>query len=151
VASVPVAAAARGSDVPIPSLRSVLVATDFSEPANRAIPYAFSLLPQGGTIFLVYVGEPPQAMENERELRKRLHQLLPRNADGNERKVQVEVLSGQDVATTLLKAAERFNVDVMCLGSHGRGGLKQTLMGSVTKDVMARADRPVLVVRPPEP
>jgi nucleotide-binding universal stress UspA family protein len=150
VVSVPVTAAARGPEVPIPALRSVLVATDFSDAANRAIPYAFSLLPEGGTAYVVFVGEPPQAMENERELRKRLHQLLPRDADGHGRKVQVEVLTGQDVATTLLKAAERFSVDVLCLGTHGRGGLKQTLMGSVTKEVMSRADRPVLVVRPPE-
>jgi nucleotide-binding universal stress UspA family protein len=62
----------------------------------------------------------------------------------------VEVLSGQDVATALLKAAERLCVDVLCVGTHGRGGLKKTLMGSVAKEVMARADRPVLVVRPPE-
>jgi nucleotide-binding universal stress UspA family protein len=151
VASVPVAASARGSEVQIPALRSVLVATDFSDSANRAIPYAFSLLPAGGTIHVVYVGEQPQVTEQERELRKRLHQLVPRDGDANGRKVQVEILSGRDVAETLLKAAERLNVDVMCLGTHGRGALRTSLMGSVTKAVMSRADRPVLVVRPPEP
>jgi nucleotide-binding universal stress UspA family protein len=147
VASVPVTASARGEEVPIPALRSVLVATDFSDAANRAIPYAFSLLPAGGT---VYVGEPPHVTEQERELRKRLHQLVPRNGDADGRTVQVEILTGHDVAETLLKAAERLNVDVLCLGTHGRSGLKTSLMGSVTKAVVARADRPVLVVRPPE-
>ena len=150
VASVPVAVAARGAEVPIPALRSVLVATDFSEAANRAIPYAFSLLPNGGTVHLVTVGEDPrQLTEQERDLRQRLHQLLPRDADAQGRKVQVEVLSGQDVATALLKAAERLSVDVLCLGTHGRSGLKKTVMGSVAKEVMSRSDRPVLVVRPP--
>jgi len=150
VASVPVAVAARGAEVPIPALRSVLVATDFSEAANRAIPYAFSLLPNGGTVHLVTVGEDPrQLTEQERDLRQRLHQLLPRDADAQGRKVQVEVLSGQDVATVILKAAERLSVDVLCLGTHGRSGLKKTVMGSVAKEVMSRSDRPVLVVRPP--
>ncbi|MFY0575499.1 universal stress protein [Cystobacter fuscus] len=51
VVSVPLAGAARGSEVAVPTLRSVLVATDFSEAANRAIPYAFSLLPVGGTVY----------------------------------------------------------------------------------------------------
>jgi nucleotide-binding universal stress UspA family protein len=151
VVSVPVTASARGAEVPIPGLRSVLVATDFSDSANRAIPYAFSLLPNGGTVYVTYVGEPPQVVEQERELRQRLHQLVPRDGDGNGRKVQVEILTGKDVADTLLKAAERLNVDVMCLGTHGRGALRTTLMGSVAKEVMSRADRPVLVVRPPEP
>ena len=39
---------------------------------------------------------------------------------------------------------------MLCLGTHGQGGLKATLVGSVAKAVMSRADRPVLVVRPPE-
>lgn len=151
VVSVPVAAAARGSAAPIPSLNSVLVATDFSEAANRAIPYAFSLLPNGGRVYVVTVADNPQhAIEQERDLRQRLHQLLPRDADSQGRKVQVEVLSGQDVATALLKAAERLVVDVICLGTHGHSGLKKAVMGSVTREVTSRADRPVLVVRPPE-
>ncbi|OJT19178.1 universal stress protein [Archangium sp. Cb G35] len=152
VASVPVEVTAKGSAAPIPGLSTVLVATDFSDAANRAIPYAFSLLPNGGTVHVVTVAENPrQAIEQERDLRQRLHQLLPRDADAQGRKVLVEVLSGQDVATVLLKAAERLSVDVLCVGTHGRGGLmKKSLMGSVAKEVMARADRPVLVVRPPE-
>ena len=149
VASVPVGVAARGAAVPIPPLRSVLVATDFSDWANRAIPYAFSLLPNGGTVYLVTVGEGVQMTETERDLRQRMHQLVPREADANGRKVQVEVLVGQDVADTLLRAAQRFGVDVICVGTHGRTGLRTTLMGSVAREVMARADRPVLVVRPP--
>ncbi|HYO57431.1 universal stress protein [Archangium sp.] len=148
VASVPVTVSARGAEAPIPPLRSVLVATDFSDAANRAIPYAFSLLPNGGTVYVVTVDEAPQVAEPE--LRQRLHQLLPRDADAQGRKVQVEVLAGSDVATALLKAAQRLNADVLCLGTHGRSGLKKTVMGSVAKEVMSRADRPVLVVRPPE-
>ncbi|QRK10409.1 universal stress protein [Archangium violaceum] len=152
VVSVPVTVAARGSAVPIPELRSVLVATDFSDVANRAIPYAFSLLPNGGTVYVVTVGEAPQAQvtESERDSRQRLHQLMPRDADAHGRKVQVEVLAGQDVATAILQAAQRFDADVICVGTHGRTGLKTVLMGSVAKAVMSRADRPVMVVRPPE-
>ncbi|WNG51439.1 universal stress protein [Archangium minus] len=148
VVSVPVTVAARGSAVPIPELRSVLVATDFSDAANRAIPYAFSLLPNGGSVYVVTVGEAPQVTESERDLRQRLHQLMPRDADAHGRKVQVEVLAGQDVATAILQAAQRFDADVICVGTHGRTGLKTSLMGSVAKAVMSHADRPVMVVRP---
>ncbi|ATB27399.1 universal stress protein [Melittangium boletus] len=151
VVSVPRAAATRGEEVPIPALRSVLVATDFSEAANRAIPYAFSLLPTGGTVHVVTVEKNRRHhVEQERDLRQELHQLLPRDADAQGREVHVEVLSGEDVATVILKAAERLGVDVLCLGTHGHSGMKKTVMGAVAKEVVARADRPVMVVRPPE-
>jgi nucleotide-binding universal stress UspA family protein len=150
VVSVALEAAAHGPDVALPTLRTVLVATDFSETGNRAIPHAFSLLPNGGTVYLVHVGEPRLAPTQERELRERLEQLLPGDARAQGRQVEVRVLGGEDVAATLLQAASRLDVDVLCLGTHGRSGLTKALLGSVTQDVMSRADRPVLVVRPPE-
>ena len=144
VVSVPVAVAP-DEEVSIPALRSVLVATDFSPAANRAIPYAFSLLPNGGTVHLVTVGEDPrQADEQERQL----HQSCP-DSETQGRKVQVEVLSGQDVAAVLLKTAKRLDVDALCMGTHGRSGLKKMVMGSVAQEVMSHADRPVFLVRPP--
>jgi nucleotide-binding universal stress UspA family protein len=36
--------------------------------------------------------------------------------------VQVEVLRGKDVATTLLQAAHLLEVDVLCVGTNGREG-----------------------------
>ncbi|HSP80919.1 MAG TPA: universal stress protein [Myxococcaceae bacterium] len=150
VASVPVLAGERGVPQHIPTLRSVLVATDFSEAGNRAIPYAFSLVRGGGTVHLVHVGEPRLAPEQERALEQRLQQLVPAEARSQGRAVEVRVLSGEDVAATLLQAAERLDVDVICLGTHGRSGLTEALMGSVARYVTTHATRPVLVVRPPE-
>jgi nucleotide-binding universal stress UspA family protein len=43
-------------------------------------------------------------------------------------------------------AAER-DVDLVVLGSHGRGGAKRLVMGSVSRSVLARVDAPVLIVR----
>ena len=84
------------------------------------------------------------------EVRQRLLQLLPRDAEAHGRKVDFEVLTGEDVASVLLQAAGRHCVDVICLGTYGTSGLKKALMGSVTREVMARTDRPVMVVHPPE-
>lgn len=148
VASVSVAAA-QAVEVSIPSVRSVLVATDFSETANRAVPHAFSLLPKGGTVYLVHVGEPKLSAEQQREVAGRLRQLVPAEGESQGRRVEVLVLSGEDVATHLVQAAARLDVDVVCMGTHGRSGLARAVLGSVAEAVMARADRPVLVVRPP--
>jgi len=42
----------------IPHLQRVLVATDFSELGDRAVPHAYSLLREGGTVFLIHVTHP---------------------------------------------------------------------------------------------
>lgn len=47
---------------------------------------------------------------------------------------------------TLLREAERWGADLIIMGSHGRGGLYEKLMGSVSKAVMAGRQFPVLVV-----
>jgi nucleotide-binding universal stress UspA family protein len=148
VASVPVMAE-RTSEALVPTLRSVLVATDFSDAGNQAIPYAFSLLSGGGTVHVAHVSDKVLDREREQELRQRLQQLLPRDAEAHGRKVELLLLVDEGAATALLKAADRLSVDALCVGSYGASGLKQALLGSVTQALLARADRPVLVVRPP--
>jgi nucleotide-binding universal stress UspA family protein len=59
VACVPARSAARGPDAELPQVRTVLVTTDFSELADRAIAYACALAPPGGTVHLLHVTPPP--------------------------------------------------------------------------------------------
>jgi nucleotide-binding universal stress UspA family protein len=40
------------------------------------------------------------------------------------------------------------NVDVIVVGSHGRGALERLLLGSVSDQVVRHAPCPVLVIRP---
>ena len=42
----------------IPEIRSVLVATDFSDLGDRAVPYAYALLREGGAVILLHVTAP---------------------------------------------------------------------------------------------
>jgi nucleotide-binding universal stress UspA family protein len=86
--------------------------------------------------------------EQERECRARLEALVPGSARQGGPQVRIEVLSGSDAATLISQAAERHNVDALCMGSHGRTGLQRAVLGSVAQEVMGRTDRPVLVVRP---
>ncbi|MCL6443965.1 MAG: universal stress protein [Alicyclobacillus sp.] len=43
--------------------------------------------------------------------------------------------------------ASRENVDLIIVGSHGKGSVKRALLGSVSQAVVHHAGRPVLVVR----
>jgi nucleotide-binding universal stress UspA family protein len=149
VASVPTRAGVHGADVELPQVRSVLVTTDFSETADRAIAYACAVTPPGGTVHLLHVvaNVKPEQVDG---LKQQLEKRVPRAAGQSGRKVQVEVTAGNDVPGAIIQAAERHGVDLICMATRGRTGMARAVMGSVAQEVMARSDRPVLMVRTPE-
>jgi universal stress protein A len=51
-------------------------------------------------------------------------------------------------ADTIMKLARRKKSDLIIMSSHGKGGLKRAILGSVTDEVIRKAGKPVLVVRP---
>jgi nucleotide-binding universal stress UspA family protein len=55
-----------------------------------------------------------------------------------------------DVTVTVISVAERENVDLIVLGTHGRTGLSHLLLGSVAEKLLRRAPCPVLTVRIPD-
>ncbi|GEN10897.1 Nucleotide-binding universal stress protein, UspA family [Myxococcus fulvus] len=147
VACIPSQAMGPGVDVPLPSFREVMVATDFSETGNHAVAHAFGLVPPGGKVYLVSVAELGSQVDTERG---KLMALVPREAEATGRRAQAEVImDAQDVVTALVQTAERLGVDAVVMGTHGRTGLKRALLGSTTQAVLSRTSRPVLLVRPP--
>ncbi len=58
-------------------------------------------------------------------------------------------IDGGDVAHAICDAARGLEVDAIVVGSHGRGGLGRSLLGSVSEHVVRHASCPVLVVREP--
>jgi nucleotide-binding universal stress UspA family protein len=63
---------------------------------------------------------------------------------------QAEVLRG-DIVPMVLGLAERLNVDLIVLASHGRTGLDALLTGSVASRIAGRRFRPLLLVRAEKP
>ncbi len=51
------------------------------------------------------------------------------------------------VAETLIRLAKADRADLILMGSHGRGTLKNLLLGSVATKVIASSPVPVMVVR----
>lgn len=61
----------------------------------------------------------------------------------------ITALEDGPVGPTLRDYANRFNVDLIVMSSHSRGGLKRVTLGSVTDYLIRHMNIPVLVVRPP--
>ena len=47
---------------------------------------------------------------------------------------------------TILKEASKLDVDIIVLGSHGRGTMHQLLMGSICEGVIRKSESPILVI-----
>jgi nucleotide-binding universal stress UspA family protein len=60
---------------------------------------------------------------------------------------ETEILEGAP-AEKILEVAQAHGADMIVVGCRGRGAVTGAVLGSVSSDVVHRADRPVLVARP---
>lgn len=163
VACVPAPRKATWDD--IPSLKSVLVATDFSATGDAAIALAYGAAAPGAVVHLVHVAPgplegavkprdifpspSPAQRDRHHDTRERLGRLVPSAAQDRQVRTELHVLESHEAADAICQAAERLGVDLICLGTHGRSGLAKRLLGSVAHDVLAKSHRPILLARKP--
>ena len=126
------------ASVEVPGIFTVLAPTDLSPAGNRAVPYAYDR-PQGKL-----------DAEGRRRLEAELRALVPRDAEARGITTHVTVIDGGEAATAIRQGAERLAADAIVLGTHGRGGARRALIGSVSADVMRHAGRPVFIVPTPK-
>jgi nucleotide-binding universal stress UspA family protein len=62
-------------------------------------------------------------------------------------KVRVEIRAG-GVADAIVEACEESKPDLVVMGTHGRQGMKDHVLGSTTERVLARVNASVFAVRP---
>jgi len=158
--------------VPVPASQSVdvrplqtaLVATDFSDVGNAAIPLAYSVVGPGGTVHVVHVVPPHHtdslaprdifALEESSTaspLRdstlEQLRKLVPQVTAENERNTVLHVLESNRPAQAIAQAAERLHANVIAIGTHGRSSIVRAMLGSVAQGVLDQTERPVLLAR----
>ncbi|MCI0461375.1 MAG: universal stress protein [Gemmataceae bacterium] len=138
-------------------LRTILYATDFSEPSRCAFPLACALARDYGARLVVLTVVPPPLFHGEVVARRQegfyedywAELLKFKPADPG---VAVEyALEKGDVVEAILAQAQQQACDLLVLGTHGRSGLGRLLVGSVAEQVMRKAPCPVLTVRAPLP
>jgi len=147
------------------ALKHVLVATDFSEPSEAALAYGRHFARTfGATLHVMHVVEnvmarfaadaypvllPDLQREVEEAGSKRLNGILE-EADFKELKAVPVVRTSAAPAAAIVDYAKEADVDLIILGTHGRGAMAKLFMGSVAERVVRMASCPVLTVRHPE-
>jgi universal stress protein A len=145
-------------------LKRVLVPTDFSESARKALTYGAAFAGEfkadllllhvvetmtvgyASDLFPVPMAEVFQEMSGyaQAELAKLGEEIRTKGIP-----VRELVAQGKPSAE-IIRVAREESIDLIVLGSHGKGVLDQALFGSTTERVVRRAPCPVLTTRPKE-
>jgi nucleotide-binding universal stress UspA family protein len=144
------------------TIKTVLVPTDFSDASESALRYGKAMAEKfGASLHVVhvmedllahawaaevYVSSMPQLRDEiEKESRQRLGTLLT----DDERKAfraETALLAGNPFLE-IIRYAKSHTVDLIVMGTHGRGPIAHMLLGSVAEKVVRKSPCPVLTVR----
>ncbi len=135
----------------------ILVAVDHSEISDRALDAARDLaLLSKGEVWILHLREREVAVKTGVSLSdESMDEASAAVAAAVDKLTAAGVKAHGDVGTTLFGYAARniiddakeHDVDVIVMGSRGRGDLAGLILGSTAHKVIHLADRPVLIVR----
>ena len=135
--------------------KTILWATDGSETAAHALPYALGLaesdkarlvIVHAREIFIGRGGGYP-VLADESELRDRIHhQVEALQSDGLDATYVVRTCTATHAARTIAEIAEEVGADLIVVGTHGYGRVANLLLGSVTQGLLHAGVCPVLAV-----
>lgn len=147
---------------PAPFLKTVVVGTDFSVCAARALSVAVSLAAsQGAKVHVVHVlMEPVQAFDVaaalpypdpavRKEWEDAANARLAREVKAAEKrgvKASASLKWGRP-SDTVIETAKEHHASLVVVGTHGRSALEKVLLGSTAERIVRRSPIPVLTVR----
>jgi nucleotide-binding universal stress UspA family protein len=135
--------------LPEPAIEGLLVPLDGSALAEQVLGPAANLarlLDVGCTLLRVVEAHDVPAAADEADAREYVDRIAGRLREEGVR-VQTQVRVARHAAEAILKEAQTLS-GVIALATHGRGGVRRMLVGSVADKVIRRASCPVLVYRP---
>ena len=141
--------------------QNILVAADFSAAGENAVEKAGTLAGRfGASLNILHVIEhfpedmpvgvvPPEDVDPQKYLTDRAHSSLEKLAAriGQPGAVLEVVVSTHSASREVVRYAQGHGIDLIVLGSHGKGGIKG-MSGSTASSVVKAATADVLVVHP---
>ncbi len=143
-------------------LKKILCPIDFSEHSLKALNNAIELAEKfEAELHLLNVVAPFPVLpatphpinfniqEYEDELVENSYESLKKISNQNTMKsidVKLDILKG-DASTQIIEYANKNEIDLVILSTHGSGALKHLLFGSVAEKVLRHANCPILTIR----
>ena len=140
------------------AFKHILLATDFSDASRRALSVAVAIARHWGSELLLVHAVPPEPRrpvpldplppelgdlcEAEKQMRRFLEAA---GMNGLSCRTQIEHGSVWEVIASTIQDAE---IDLLVMGTHGRGAIRKLALGSVAEEVLHMTDCPVLTVGP---
>jgi universal stress protein A len=146
-------------------MNAVLVATDFGETSNAALVYGRNLARTfGARLHVLHVAQRMSATAGEEFFPGDLEALQADVVERASNRLEVALTDNDlkilgatpvvrvsaDTAGAIIGYAKEAHIDIIVVGTHGRGPVSHLFMGSVAEHVVRHAPCPVLVVRPNE-
>jgi len=146
--------------------KNILVPIDLSEGSDSALTYALGIAQlSGAKINVIFVLRldmyaqdlPAGALErvieqSKKALNNRASQIKKRfeskRGASKDIKMNTEVVHGMSEAVSISRYADKHNMDLIVIHTHGRTGITRFLLGSVTERVVSSAQCSVLSMRP---
>lgn len=118
-------------------IESILCPTDFSEPSRHAMEHAVAIAQwSGARIVPLHVQAPAFA-------------TVPAMAGPNVKPAPgTQLIYGESPADAIADFAASSRPGLTVIGTHGAGGFRHLILGSVTESVLRKVDCPVLTVPP---
>ena len=146
------------------ALKHILVPTDFSEASYSAVKYGRALAESfESSLHVLHVIEDPVLYaptsegyvpyvdlqeEMEKSAREWLSKVL---TDADRERFHARLVTKRGSAfVEIVRYAKTEDIDLIVMGTHGRGPIAHMLLGSVAEKVVRKAPCPVLTVRHPE-
>ena len=138
-------------------IKKILVTVDGSEHSEKGVNIAISLVKESDRSILGLFVKPDSTnslrygdvfSEYHEDIAKKSFQSLREKCEKNNVTFSTEISTG-DVKTTIEKIVNdtHMNIDMVVMGSRGRGSVKGALLGSVSKYVLDKSKIPVLIVK----
>lgn len=141
-------------------LKRILVPTDFSDTARHALTYGLSFCREyGAELILIHVVETipvgyasdlfpvPMAEVFQEMAGYAKEELQKLAAEAKERGVAArEIVTQGKPSAEIVRVAREEGIDLIVLGTHGKGVLDKAIFGSTTDRVVRKAPCPVLTV-----
>jgi universal stress protein E len=138
----------------VPNLSRILVATDLSPRAQKAIARAIMLAAELGAALTILhvltavtgnkVRQRQVALQVEKDLRRDIATL----SSAHDGRATIRVVTGTPFVE-IIRRARQEAADLILVGAHGAQFIKDLLVGTTMEKIVRKGDRPVLAVKRP--